>query len=77
MSSPLSSIRPMSRAVGVSESADQHSSALHGPGFGSKSGSGLCKISRAGPGLYLLIAGPGWAWAEKILNMSGLGRAWA
>ena len=40
-------------------------------------GSGLYKILRAGPGLGLHIAGPGRAWAEKILNTSGLGRAWA
>ena len=46
-----------------------HTSALHGPG--------LYIISRAGPGLGLHVAGPGRAWAEKKLNTSGLGRAWA
>ena len=47
-------------------------SAMHGLGFGSKPG------LQAGPGFYqILRAGPGLAWAEKILNTLGLGRAWA
>ena len=63
------------------------SSAMHGPGFGSKHdtgcgpgrastkfrGPGRAGPGRAGPGLGLHIAGPSWAWAEKNMKHIGLG----
>lgn len=58
-------------------------SALHGPGFGPKpQPAGQASTKFCGPGLVLNFVGRAWsyilwAWAEKILNTSGLGRAWA